>query len=108
MHGLLCNLMTYRIEISFLVNIFFSLRLLLSFYKPFTLNTQWNDCRKTLNFTDKTWSNSILWDIEIKRMTIGRFNKFPTHNAIVHRNFQKYSVKILYATIDWMCLGNPK
>ena len=31
-----------------------------------------------------------------------------SHNAIFHRNFQKYSVEILYAVIDWVCLGNPK
>ena len=31
-----------------------------------------------------------------------------SHNAIVHRNFQKYSVKYIYAIIDWVCLEFPK
>ena len=25
-----------------------------------------------------------------------------------HWNFQKYSVKVIYAIIDWVCLGFPK
>ena len=31
----------------------------------------------------------------------------PSHNAIFHWNFQKYSVKIFIAIIDWVC-GNPE
>ena len=30
------------------------------------------------------------------------------HNAIFHWNFKIYSVKILLAIIDWLCLGIPK
>ena len=30
------------------------------------------------------------------------------HNAIFHWNFQKYSVKVIYAIIDSVCLGYPK
>ena len=29
-------------------------------------------------------------------------------NAVFLWNFQKYSVEILYAIIDWVCLGFPK
>ena len=37
---------------------------------------------------------------------IGHVNNISQCNF--HCNFQKYSVKITYAIIDWVCLGIPK
>ena len=39
--------------------------------------------------------------------TIEHVNNIPTMQSF-HCNFQKYSVKIIYAIIDWMCLEFPK
>ena len=38
---------------------------------------------------------------------MGYVNNIPT-NVIFHWNFHKYSVKIFYAIIDFVCLGIPK
>ena len=56
------------------------------------------------------WNHTLLLNIfaSINKFCslIGHVNNIP--NAIFHWNFQKYSVKIIYAIIDWVCLGFPK
>ena len=39
---------------------------------------------------------------------INRVCEQNSHCAIFHWNYQNYSVKIIYAIIDWVCLGFPK
>ena len=62
------------------------------------------------------WTNTFLTYMYVKKEKPFVYRPFSqimackqhSHNAIVHLNFQKYSVKILYAIMDWVCLGQPK
>ena len=62
------------------------------------------------------WTNSFLTYMYVKKEKPFVYRPFSqimackqhSHNAIVHLNFQKYSVKILYSIMDWVCLGQPK
>ena len=50
------------------------------------------------------------WDNEIRVNNLNKacYQHSQSHTAIFHWNFQKYSVKFIYAIIDWVWLGFPE
>ena len=64
----------------------------------------------------------IDWEADSESFSLGDFAVIPqtctllwvvnssqhSHNAILLWNFQKYSVRFIYAIIDWVVLGFPK
>ena len=52
-------------------------------------------------------SHSNFSDLQSYNREIRHVKNIP-HNAMFHWNFQKYSVRVLYAIIDWVCRGIPK